>query len=185
MENTIFSSLEDYFLRALQIYRKSPENPNSFININSPEDAYNVFFLVKDYSLDVIQEFLKCPEHLCIQNIEVFLDKGFLLLTPIKASSAIGKFYEVSYCLNNTRIISKNLTRLGYIFASNKEDRIQRNNPSDLYDDFLLCAVNRQSDDDLINIDDRKRLIEITPNVFLLFNKQATHQVVLVAKKSS
>ena len=164
IENFVFDNLDNYINKILEAFESSKVSDKKFIKLVEQEE-FSVFFLHTEVLTDLLLDGKG------LEKFETLKNEGFFILIPTKITTVIGRTYEVCYCKNNTRIISKNLTRFGYVFITKTED-VARSE-----DQLLLCNVVK-NDSETINA--RRRLIELTPGLFLFFNSKSSHQALLV-----
>lgn len=193
LDNYIFDSLELYLEDILSIYKQDRTKLDTFIRSRIVQ-PYSVFFLANEACASLIEVAD------AYSDIQVFLQKlleeGFFVLQAIKHKTAIGRMYQVCYCKNNVRIVNKNLNRLGYLYATATRDLVRVNEHLVLCQKDLLTEIN-SSMIDANNITDAggdastatsksskkqscKRLIELTPRLYLLTNTQADKQIIVL-----
>lgn len=172
VENNVFNSLDSYIdnitKTCLARYQAGKFNhlPKHLFKIGE-EGEYTIFFLCAEPLLEILGS--AAPE----KELELLKDLGFFLLTPIKTNVAIGKGYVVSYCQNNSRIISKNLTSYGYIFIAPTSSLAK------VSEELILCRVQDAAPEEQGKVKIR-RLVELFPKLFIFFNGKANHQALVL-----
>lgn len=197
LDNYIFDSLELYLEDILSIYKQDRTKLDTFIRSNRVQ-PYSVFFLANEACASLIE--LSDT----YSDIQVFLQKlleeGFFVLQAIKHKTAIGRMYQVCYCKNNVRIVNKNLNRLGYLYATATKDLVrvneylvlcQKDLASDLASDLSVTSLDGTAQE-ASAVDSKvttstsskkqscKRLVELTPKLYLLTNTQADKQIIVL-----
>lgn len=168
IENFVFDNLDTYISTILDSYGSKRDTSKKFIRLVEQKD-FTVFFLHTETLIDLMQDGKG------LERFSALKEEGFFLLSPTKTNTVIGKSYEVSYCKNDTRIINKNLTRFGYIFITKTEEITKSE------DQLLLCSVVEGVQDNVIA---KRRLVEVTPGLFLFFNGKSKHQVLLINQEN-
>lgn len=174
-ENDVFNSLESYLEDIITVSKiklnstSRLELPENLFKIREEGD-YSVFFMCSEVLLELLKE--SNP----LRSLEALKEDGFFLLSPVKTNVAIGKGYEVSYCRNDSRIISRNLTKYGYVFLTPTASVTRIEN------DIILCKT---LDDQTQEVPaTSKRLIELFPKLYLFFNSKASHQALVLDLKN-
>jgi hypothetical protein len=172
IENKVFDSLDDYIddIRSAcsSKYKEGQLDhlPQNLFKIRE-EGKYSIFFLCAEPLLEI----LKDPNF--SEQLKALKEEGFFLLTPVKTNVAIGKGYEVSYCRNDARIISKNLNNYGYVFITTTSSLTK------VEDDLILCQVVGEPTEEQGKLKGR-RLVELFPGLFIFFNVKSSHQALVL-----
>lgn len=175
VENSVFNSLESYLedLTKISINTLEKQNsttfPENLFKIREEGD-YSVFFMCAEPLLELLK--VKNPT----EQLEHLKEDGFFLLIPVKTNAAVGKGYEVSYCRNDARIISKNLTNYGYVFLTltSSLSRVEEN--------IILCKAPDEVTQEIQQ--GSKKLVELFPKLYLFFNSKASHQALVMDLKN-
>lgn len=163
-ENHLFNSLEIYLQRVLTKIQQDPKSLYSFINVSLEQDDYLASFLLDEQADDCFYELIVAPDNAAQGVLETLLDEGFFLLCKHKPNTTLGKLYQIFYCKNRVRIISKNLLRCGYLFVTKKTNVINHK------EHLILLEATQENllSKELPTIEDNKKLVEILPKLFVL-----------------
>lgn len=168
-ENAVFDSLDQYVEDVYDMFKAkkkdSPSLAKNLIKIRE-ENGFSVFFLCSEVLLELLQGVGSTEEFSSIR------EEGFFILTPVKTTLAIGRGYEISYCKNSARIISKNLVNYGYVYIT------ETNSLTRVEDTLLLCKVQEA------DVDERakgsRRLVELFPGLYIFFNSSTNRQALIL-----
>lgn len=176
-ENSVFNSLESYLediIRVSKIKQNFDQHTNLPENLFKirEEGAYSIFFKCAETLLELLKE---ADPLASLSNLQ---EEGFFLLSPVKVNVAIGKAYDVSYCRNDARIISRNLTKYGYVFIT-PTAAVTR-----VEDSIILCRTLSNTTEAVQTVPNTKRLVELFPKLYLFFNSKSNHQALVLDLKN-
>lgn len=195
-DNYIFNSLEVYMERVFDAVLEDINKVTTFIPLHCENSPIAISFLF-DENIDEMffiqhQKNLEGKLPSSKEFVDKLLDKGFFILQPYrvanKPSMPIGKLYTINFCFNNTKIVSKNLLRCGFLFTAPKECLYKFHDYIFVCKQIIENSNNQSNDVTLANytltqgkdFDQSKRLIEIVPKVFLLVNSTLDKQALIL-----